>query len=195
MAIPAERRNNLLSLTRYFSQKAHCSIRDFASMVGSLVSVFPAVQYGPLYTKRFEREKFLALEARSEDYSKQMSIHPSLKKDFKWWINIFSDTEQHNSIRLSPYACEIFSDASLTGWGASCNNQRTHGWWSPEEKSLHINALELKAAFYALKCFASNLDNCNILLRIDNTTAISYINKFGSVQYPLLSDIARDIWI
>ncbi|EFN77869.1 hypothetical protein EAI_03230, partial [Harpegnathos saltator] len=88
----------------------------------------------------------------------------------------------------------IFSDASLTGWGASCADQRIHGWWTKEDQSLHINALELKAAFYALKCFAAHLHNCNILLRIDNTTALSYINKFGSVQHPVLSDITRQIW-
>lgn len=33
-----------------------------------------------------------------------------------------------------------------------------------------------------------------ILLRIDNTTAISYINKMGSVQFPKLSLLSRQIW-
>lgn len=47
-----------------------------------------------------------------------------------------------------------------------------------------------EAAFFALKCFAS----CEILLRIDNTTAISYINRMGSVQFPMLSNLAKHIW-
>ncbi|EFN81403.1 hypothetical protein EAI_09447, partial [Harpegnathos saltator] len=114
--------------------------------------------------------------------------------DFDWWLRIFSNVHQFNVIHSSPYECEIFSDVSLTGWGASCGMQRTHGWWSIEDRALHINALELKAAFHALKCFALHLHDCRILLRIDNTTAISYINRFGSVQYPLLSDLARDMW-
>lgn len=163
-------------------------------MIGSLVSIFPAVQYSPLYIKRFEREKFLALESYPMEYSRRMLIPAYLREDFDWWLNVFSDNSQSNSIRSDSFACEIFSDASLTGWGASCDNQRTHGWWAPADTSLHINALELKAAFYALKCFAADLVGSNILLRIDNTTAISYINKFGSVQHPHLSDIARDIW-
>lgn len=54
--------------------------------------------------------------------------------------------------------------------------------------------MELKAAFFALRCFALDLADSNVLLRIDNTTAISYINRFGSVQHPLLSDIARGTW-
>lgn len=83
----------------------------------------------------------------------------------------------------------------MNGWGASWGERRTHGWWSESEKSLHINALELKAAFNGLRCFAADLQDCDILLRIDNTTAIAYINKFGSIQFPHLSEISRQIWL
>jgi len=38
------------------------------------------------------------------------------------------------------------------------------------------------------------LSNCEFLLRIDNTTAIAYINRFGSVKYPLLSSLSKAIW-
>lgn len=186
IAIPPDKRRKLFSLTNRFSRKSHCTVKEFAELIGSLVSVFPAVQYSPLYTKHFEREKFLALESSSGDYSKQMAIPSYLRTDFEWWLQVLSDSEQYNPIRSEPFVCEIFSDPSLTGWGTSCGEQCTRGWWSPEDKNLHINALDLKAAFYALRCFASGLSNSNILLRIDNTTAISYINKFGSVQYPLL---------
>ncbi|KYM98797.1 hypothetical protein ALC62_10486 [Cyphomyrmex costatus] len=99
-----------------------------------------------------------------------------------------------DAVKRDSFACEIFSDASLNEWRACCGTQHTHGWWSVADRNLHINALELMAAFYALRCFARNRFNANILLRSDNTTAIAYINRFGSVQYPLLSDIARDIW-
>ena len=46
----------------------------------------------------------------------------------------------------------------------------------------------------ALKCFAREVQNCEILLRIDNTTAISYINRMGGVQYVELNQRAKDIW-
>ena len=59
---------------------------------------------------------------------------------------------------------------------------------------MHINALELKAALFGLRCFADKLSDCDILLRIDNTTAISYINKMGGIQFRVLNDIAREIW-
>lgn len=71
------------------SNKSKCSIKDFASLIGSLISVCPAVQYGLLHTKLFEREKFLALRKNNDNYSSFMSLPNHLKKDFDWWFNIF----------------------------------------------------------------------------------------------------------
>lgn len=154
----------------------------------------PRQKYGLLYIKDFEREKFLALSDADGDYSASMLISKSLKEDFDWWIRILSYQSQTNLIHTGQYACEIFSDASLSGWGAACGSSKLHGWWSREDRASHINLLELKAAFQALRCFASDLTDCNILLRIDNTTALSYINRFGSIQYPNLISIAKEIW-
>lgn len=99
-----------------------------------------------------------------------------------------------NPIRSNKYTLEIFSDASLTGWGIYCKGKRAHGFWNAVERESHINLLELKAAFIGLKCFARELQDKEILLRIDNTTAISYINRMGGVQYVHLNDITREIW-
>ena len=66
--------------------------------------------------------------------------------------------------------------------------------WNQEEKQEHINFLELTAVFLGLKIFAKDCKGSQILLRIDNTTAISYINKMGSVQFPKLSTLSKKIW-
>lgn len=194
LSIPEKRRSKLLELVSNFAQKRHCSIKDFASFIGSIVSVCPAVRYGLLYTKQFEREKFLAMIATDDVYSARMEIPRYLKTDFEWWLNVLADPQQANPICTGSFVREIFSDASLTGLGASYDLRHTHGWWSQDEKHLHINALELRAAFYALKCFATDLHDCEVLLRVDNTTALSYLNRFGSIKYPHLSSLAREIW-
>ena len=50
----------------------------------------------------------------------------------------------------------IDSDASLTGWGAACQNQRTGGAWPKKEQKIHINCLELLAATLAVQTFAKS---------------------------------------
>ena len=152
----------------------------------------PGVPYGMLYTKMLEREKMKALILNDQNFDRRMIIHSYVKKDLEWWLKNIPVAK--NPIRSLNYRLEIFSDASLRGWGAHCNGENTHGFWSQEEKRLHINQLEIIAAFLALKCFAREVQNCEILLRIDNTTAISYINRMGGVQYVELNQRAKDIW-
>ena len=123
-----------------------------------------------------------------------MSLPLSLQEDFYWWISTLSQSYISKSLLPFSPTCEIFSDASLSGWGASRGKIKTHGWWSNSEKCEHINFLELKAVEYALRCFASDLRSQEILLRVDNTTALAYINKMGSIRIPKLAELARSIW-
>ena len=73
----------------------------------------------------------------------------------------------------------IDSDASLIGWGATCQNQRTGGPWSLIESNRHINCLELLAATLAAQTFLKDKTRMSVLLRLDNTTAVAYINNLG----------------
>lgn len=72
-------------------------------------------------------------------------------------------------------------------------NDKTNGHWKVGEQDFHINYLELLAAFFGPQCFAIDTRNCNILLRIDNTTAISYINRMGGIRFANLSRLAKEI--
>ena len=78
--------------------------------------------------------------------------------------------------------------------GTFYKGESAHGFWNSEEQKLHITSLQLLAAFWALETFASQSHNCEILLRIDNTTAIAYVNKIGGIQYPHLNCLSRKFW-
>lgn len=190
--LPQQKRSTILSLVNKFSSISQCTIRDFASFIGSLGSACQAAKYGWVYVKDLEREKFEALTKSNNCYDTNMQIKSSLKEDFDWWKSnimlISNPIHQFNFIK------EIFSDSSCTGWGAYCNREKIHGFWSIDERKKHINYLEILAAFLGLKCFAVNLKNCDLLLRIDNTTAIAYINLMGRVQSEKLSKLTKKLW-
>lgn len=63
-----------------------------------------------------------------------------------------------------------------------------------QEKENHINYLELLAAFLALKVFAQKVTATSILLRMDNVTAIAYVNKMGGTHSQAMSMLAIRIW-
>lgn len=189
--LPDEKRMQIKKELNLFIQLKRCKIRCFARLLGLLTSACPAIQYGWLYTKQMERCKYLTL-LNTEDYDSYMTLPSDLHSDFTWWLK--SIEQAVNPIRVDSYCLEIFSDASKKGWGAACGRETASGAWSSDEADRHINYLELLAAFFGLKIFAKDMANCHILLRIDNTTAISYVNRMGGVRFPHLNQVTKDLW-
>ena len=161
-------------------------------MIGLLTATIPAVLPAPLHYRALQRARNQALR-ESQDYDHPCRLSPEAKQDLTWWIR---SLHQHNGRSIIPPTPELVmtSDASLEGWEASCRDSQTGGVWSMEERQSHINLLELKAAFLALQVFASQKSNIHILLRIDNTTAIAYLNKKGGTHSRKLSDLAIQVW-
>ena len=58
----------------------------------------------------------------------------------------------------------------------------------------HINILEPKAAFFALKSFLKDKINKMICLKLDNTTAVAYLNNMGGTHCPQLLRLTLEIW-
>lgn len=129
---------------------------------------------------------------KTDSYDTNMTIDSNLRDDLLWWKDHIM--KSFNPILSGNYTLEIFTDASLVGWGAACEGNVTGGSWNDSERANHINYLELVAVFFGLKSFARLHTNCEILLRVDNTTAVSYVNKMGGVQYPHLNEITQNIW-
>ena len=82
------------------------------------------------------------------------------------------------------HALQILTDASKEGWGAPLNERTARGIWPLPESKLHINYLELKAVFLALKEFQDLCLNNIVLVATDNTTVVAYINKEGDEVGP-----------
>lgn len=190
--LPDRKKEKIQSLVKQFRVNDSCTIQKFAETLGYLVSCCPAVNYGLAHTKSCERLKFKALLESNGNYKGLITINNDVIEELHWWYSVGSIS--WNPIRSPRYDFVIFSDASKSGWGAVCKNQRANGFWKRSEEDYSINMLELMAAYFGLKCFASNMHDCQILLRIDNTTAIAYINRMGGVQNKGLSDLAKKIW-
>ena len=52
----------------------------------------------------------------------------------------------------------------------------------------------MKAALLALQTFTSAKQNIHILLLLENSSAIAYINHKGGTHSKVLSDLAPEIW-
>ena len=187
-----EKRAQIKKLVIEMSTKNKVRIQEFASLVGKLTDACQSVKYGWVYVKNLERAKNMALQSNNFNYKATMEVPAYLAEDWKWWSRNIQSASM--SFAQEEYRITIFTDASKTGWGATNSNERVHGAWNKTEKTYHINYLELLAVKLALESLAGESQNCKILLRVDNTTAIAYVNKMGGTQFEDLNLLARGIW-
>ena len=187
-----ERANDLVSSCRSVIKKESISIRELASVIGKIVASFPAVMYGPLHYRQMEKEKKNALALNAGKFERHMTLSSQAKAELSWWID--NTATAFNVIEQTDPVITLTSDASKTGWGCTCKQVRSGGEWLPEEREFHINYLELKAAWFALKCFVEQVKGKHVRIMIDNTTAVACINHMGTSHSDACNLITHTIW-
>ena len=105
------------------------------------------------------------------------SLHPHLQ-----WRPKEDNVLTGQPLHPIKHALQIFTDASIEGWGTHLDEHTARGTWSLLGSKLHINYPELKAVFLALKEFQDLCSNKIVLVATDNTTVVSYINKEGGMR-------------
>ena len=89
----------------------------------------------------------------------------------------------------SDYGDRCFID----GMGAVCKGIQTGGLWSQIECRNHINYLEPLAAVFAVKSFVKDRRDAHVHLRMDNRTAVFYVNHMGGTHSPVMSRLATQL--
>ncbi len=168
------------------------SAREVARLLGKFTSISQAILPGPLFA-RFLQRSLIETLCRYKSYETRFTLPPDAREELHLWISQLSQWNGRSILPRSPDV-SITSDASRTGWGASCGMLATGGAWSAEEVTYHINFLELKAAFLALQCFVNKRAFIHVLISLDNTSAIAYINRQGGTKSPKLCDLSLEMW-
>ena len=152
-----------------------CPVRQFMSLIGLLTATEKQVHLGRLHMRpiQWHLKNNLRIPESLE------KVIPSLHPHLQWWL------EEDNVLQGQPlhpvkHALQIFTDASKEGWGAHLNEFTARGSWSVLESKLHINYLELKAVFLALKEFQDLCVDKIVLVATDNTTVVAYIGRKGA---------------
>ena len=192
IALTLKRSESLVNLCKELINANLVSIRFLARVIGTLVSCFPAVSHGPLHYRSLERDKITALKFNYGNFNAKMSLNDSSKEELAWWIS--QENKFSKCIHPPPIDLVLFSDASLEGWGGTDTKSDIGGRWSDAESPEHINALELTAAFLTLKSFCRTGQFRHVQLKVDNTTALSYINKMGGTHSVSCNTISYDMW-
>ena len=148
------------------------------------------------FYRALEIDKVRALRANRGHFDRYMYLSTDAKKELMWWIsNVHT---QFRPVRLVKPSVELHTDASGVGWGATNLRSPTGGRWNEDElqraHNNEINYLETLAVGFALRAYCSENSDIHVLLRIDNTTAVAYINKMGGTKSIDCNFVATEIW-
>ena len=142
-------------------------MRTLSQIIGKLTSSIQAIFPAPLHYRHLQRLQVRGL-LMGKGYETVVPLSEDCRDDLQCWIDQMSNWNGRSIITPAP-DLTITTDASLKGWGEVCQGRHTRGLWTCEESgSLHINALELKAALFAVRTFTPNQRQLHVHLRMDN---------------------------
>ena len=206
IALPDEQVTRIQQACQEMLESQSTSLGDLSSLLGRMShAARTGLWVAPLHYRALQRQQALLLHRSGWRPRCQISLSQPALEDLRWWVSSNPHSRNSQNITLPPFDLTIRTDASLLGWGATCNGRTTGGRWSVEEAEQHINCLELKAATLALKSFLGEGMQLppqslapsppqHILLEMDNTTAVAYVNRRGGTQSPSLSLLALELW-
>lgn len=170
--------------------KGEVTLLDLSSFIGLAVASDPAIELAPLRYKYLEIFRNRELARYHGNYNSKIILDDHAWELIQWWIE--SVDYQVKSLRSSSPQLVMFSDASLTGWGAVMGDVKTGGHWAYRELD-HINCLELKAILLGLKSLCKDIRGTHIRLRSDNSTTVACIERCGSSK-PYLNSLIEQIF-
>ena len=190
--VPQIRQMKILETVRMFSQKTSVSARDFLSLLGQLNAAADLVMLGWLHLRPLQISLRNQWKPQNLPYSHQIGMTTEILQHLKWWLQ---DDLYHQGIplRIDPPSHTIFTDASLSGWGAHVEPEGLlfHGLWTEDQSRLHINVLEMKAIFLSLSQAVHKVKNSTVLISTDNTTVVAYIRHQGGTHS---TELSEEVW-
>ena len=167
-------------------------LRTLASIQRNFSWAIPAIPFAQSHYRSLQRFYISNVQRVGFNLESKVRLSPNARLDLSWWVE---NIEKANGKMFFPREpdFEIFSDASLTGWGAVCNGITARGPWTLQDKDKHINELELLGAFFVIQAFAAKQAGMAIRIFLDNSTAVSYVNKCGGTRSVALTATAKAI--
>ena len=172
---------------REVTRASTCKVEDMLAVLGVMASCIGIVPLAHLHMRPVQMYLLCFWRPSSRDLMKRIPIRDSLVLHLRWWQDVANLSP---GVPLAQKPCQITlkTDASSSwGWGGYVTGgMSAQGTWSPAQKLYHINWLEMMAVWLCLQKLLRHVRQKSVLLRSDNMTVVSYVNKEGGTRSPSL---------
>lgn len=197
---PPDKIKDICLFIRHLTRKTHCRISSAQSLLGKLTAISLAFLPARRYSWRLSQEITHALPfpscPRRILRRHRLSLSPLARQDLLWLAVNLPRSPSRSYLSPAPTHL-LFSDASLTGWGAWCpqTGQAVYGFWPPAIRlnPPHIQILEMWALIYAIQHLRLPL-LARLHVHVDNLAVLSYVKKWGGSQCLPLRDLTFRLW-
>ena len=162
-------------------------------LLGLMSAAHSVVHLGLLHMRPLQRWLRGLLRRPEPRTLRPARVPPSLAPSLSHWSDPSVIARGSPLGRVSDRVV-VFTDASLSGWGGVCGKISIKGQW-PRGGSEHINHLELHTVLLVLSGLGPHLVGRHVLVRSDNQTTVSHINRQGGVRSLGLHRMAHEIWL
>lgn len=122
----------------------HATVWNIQRLLGYMASVTAVTPYVRLHMRALQNWFIRACHPWLHTQWSKLMIPRSILRSLSW-LGSHPNLCAGLPFGVPSIDCQIFTDASLLGWGEHCEPHRTQGVWSAAETKLHINLLELRA--------------------------------------------------
>ena len=131
------RLDHLSTLLATLSSRVSASARQLVSLLGQMESLSSLLPLGRLHKRRFQREFALRWNQDGQAWNSSVPLGPWFQETTHQW-SVHSWLESAVPIVALPHDLELFTDASLSGWGAHMGRFHASGRWS-SSLTVHIS--------------------------------------------------------
>ena len=170
----------------------YASARELHSLLGQMESMARLLPQGRAHKRLLQWHIKERWSQQHQCWDDKLCLVPWFRPAVSQWL----DTNFMRSmvpLQAPDPDFHLYTDASLTGWGAHLEDLSVSGLWSQRWIGQHINVLELQAVRLALEEFCPYIRDSCVLLATDNTTVSAYLNKEGGARSHTLCSLATKI--
>ena len=185
MTPPDDRIEKILKMIPILIDEDPAPAKLWLSLIGLMGSAERQIPLARLYLRPLQICLHSQFHLPADDLETRVALNGKVRAALEWWMDISHLTKGQPLGLFSPDLA-IYTDASMTSWGAHTDNASVNmtfsGVWSQEEKNRSINQLELLSVIRTVQELPPECSGMRILIASDNTSTVAYINKLGGTR-------------
>ncbi len=188
-----ERAQSVLNCLNTFKNRTAAPLKQFQRLLGHMAAAAAVTPLGLLHMRPLQHW----LHGRVPRWAWQsgtlrVQVTPACRQTFTPWSDLSFLRAGVPLEQVSRHAV-VYTDASAKGWGATFNGLAVSWVWTGPQLHWHINCLELMAVHLALNRLKRRLRGEHVLVRMDSTATVAYINRQGGLRSRRMSQVARHL--